>query len=1119
MEMNAMKRTASIPAALLTALLVAGLAAAESAASAAAKPPAAKPKGEADAKPSPADRWSGLELRGIGPALTSGRIADIAVDRTDKKRWFLAAASGGVWKTENGGITFTPVFDGEASYSIGCVTIDPTNPHVVWVGTGENNAQRSVGYGDGVYKSEDGGKSWKNVGLKASEHVGRILVHPKDSRIVYVAAQGPLWSKGGDRGLYKTTDGGKTWKAVLTVSENTGVTDVVMDPRDPDVLLAAAWQRRRHVFTLIDGGPESAIYKSTDGGESWRKVTSGLPKEDMGRIGLAIAPTDPDTVYALVEAAAAGKAGGTFRSKNRGESWEKRSDYVPGGPMYYQEISVDPKDPERLYSMDVFLKVSDDAGKTWRNLGERYKHVDNHAIWVDPDDTDHYLVGCDGGLYESFDRAATWRFFGNLPITQFYRVDVDESKPVYYVYGGTQDNNTLGGPSRTLNAHGAANSDWFVTWGGDGFHARIDPTDPNIVYSTLQYGVLGRFDRRSGEATLIQPQEAPGDDPLRWNWDSPLLISPHKATRLYFAAQRLFRSEDRGDSWTPVSGDLTRRVDRNKLEVMGKVWGPDAIAKGASTSFYGNIVSLDESPLVEGLLYVGTDDGLVQVSEDGGKTWRKQESFPSVPANTYVSDLFASRFDGNVVYAAFNNHKDGDLRPYLLKSGDRGRTWTPIAAGLPERGSVWTVAEDTVSRELLFAGTEFGLFFSRDGGKAWVQLKGGLPTIAVRDLAIQERESDLVIATFGRGFFVLDDLSPLRAAAAADLEKDFVTFPVRKAIAYVPSVPLGLKEKAFMGETYYTAPNPPFGAVFTYYLKDEIETIRKARLAAEKEAEKKKTPVEYPSAEALRKEAREEDPAVILTVRDAEGQVVRRLAGPVGAGVHRVAWGLRFPAANPTSLKGGPSPTENPFYEAPAGPLALPGTYTVSFEKRVDGATTPIGEAQTFAVEALGLQTLKAQDPAALLAFQRKTARLQRAVLGAGEAVEEAQERLKVVKKAIDDTPAADPKLGAEARRIERALADVLVALRGDDVMRGRNEPVPMSIQERVDAIVASHWSSTVAPTGTSRQAYDAAAAAFASQLPVLRTLVDSDLRALQEAMEKAGAPWTPGRVPAWTKE
>ncbi|MFI5078125.1 MAG: glycosyl hydrolase, partial [Vicinamibacteria bacterium] len=424
-----------------------------------------------------ADGWSGLALRGIGPAVTSGRIADLAVDPTDKRRWFVAVASGGVWRTENAGTTWTPVFESEASYSIGTVAIDPRNPSVVWVGTGENNSQRSVGYGDGVYKSEDGGKSWKNVGLKSSEHIGKILIHPKDSNTVYVAAQGPLWSAGGDRGLYKTTDGGKTWTAVLTVSENTGVTDVVMDPRDPDVLLAAAWQRRRHVFTLINGGPESSLHKTTDGGKTWRKITSGLPKEEMGRIGLAIAPTDPDTVYALVETAAANKSAGTYRSTNRGETWEKRSDYSPQA-MYYQKVFVDPKNAERIYSIDVFLKVSDDAGKSWRNLGERYKHVDNHVIWIDPDDTDHYLVGCDGGLYESFDRAATWAFFANMPITQFYRVDVDNGAPVYYVYGGTQDNNTLGGPSRTLTEHGAMNSDWFVTWGGDGFHARIDPVDP-----------------------------------------------------------------------------------------------------------------------------------------------------------------------------------------------------------------------------------------------------------------------------------------------------------------------------------------------------------------------------------------------------------------------------------------------------------------------------------------------------------------------------------------------------------------------------------------------------------------------------------------------------------------
>ncbi len=552
---------------------------------------------------------------------------------------------------------------------------------------------------------------------------------------------------------------------------------------------------------------------------------------------------------------------------------------------------------------------------------------------------------------------------------------------------------------------------------------------------------------------------------------------------------------------------------------MGRVWGPDAVAKGASTSFYGNIVALDESPLVEGLLYVGTDDGLVQVTEDGGRTWRRQDAFPGVPEMTYVSDLFASRFDANVVYATFNNHKTGDFKPYVLRSGDRGRTWTSVTADLPVRGSAWTIAEDTVDKDLLFAGTEFGLFFSGDGGKKWVQLKGGLPTIAVRDLAVQKREGDLVIATFGRGFYVLDDLTPLRFAKPADLDKDALTFPVKRALAYIPSLPLGYKEKAFLGETYFTAPNPPFGAVFTYYLKEELKTKRKARLDAEKEAEKKGADVPYPEAAALRAEAREEDPAVVLTVKDADGNVVRRLTGPVKAGVHRIAWDLRFPASAPTSMKPAPTPSEDPFYDAPAGPLAVPGTYAVSFEKRVDGALSAFGEPRTFAVESLGLQTLKAADAAELLAFQGKTARLQRAVLGAVEAAEEAQNRLKVAKKAIDDTPGAAPALGTEARRIERTLDELLVALRGDRVMRGRNEPTPMSTVERVEAIVGSHWSATVAPTGTSRQAYAIASEAFEKQLATLRTLVETDLRALEGAMETAGAPWTPGRVPTWTKE
>jgi photosystem II stability/assembly factor-like uncharacterized protein len=1060
------------------------------------------------------DTWKGLELRSIGPALTSGRVNDLAVEPKNTSTYYVAVASGGVWKTVNSGVTWTPVFDGEGSYSIGCVSIDPNNPSVVWVGTGEYNSQRSVAYGDGVYKSEDGGKSWQNMGLKSSEHIGRILIDPRDSRVVYVAAQGPLWSAGGDRGLYKSTDAGKTWKAVLTISENTGVSDIVMDPRNPDLLLASAHQRRRHVWTQINGGPESALYRSTDAGATWKKIETGLPKEEMGRIGLAIAPSEPDTVYAIVEAA--NKAGGVFRSTDRGATWEKRGDHVTTG-LYYTRIFVDPKDSERVYSMDVFLQVSDDGGKTFRNLGESSKHVDNHVIWIDPDDTRHYRVGCDGGIYESFDRGTSWEFKANLPVTQFYRVTVDEASPIYNVYGGTQDNDTLGGPSRTLNAHGIANGDWFVTVAGDGFQARVDPKDPNIVYSQAQYGELVRTDRKSGDVLYIKPQGGKGDDPLRWNWDSPLIISPHANTRLYFAAQRIFRSDDRGQSWKPVSQDLTRQIDRNKLKVMGKVWPADAVAKSASTSFYGNIVSLAESPRQEGLLYAGTDDGLVQVSEDGGASWRRIEKLPGVPDGTYVSRLEPSPRDASTVYAAFDNHKMGDFKPYLLKSTDRGRTWVSIAGDLPARGTVYAVVEDPGDANLLFAGTEFGLFFSKDGGGHWVPLKGGFPTIAVKDLTIQTRENDLVAGTFGRGIYILDDYTPLRAASAAAFDREATLFPVRNAWMYVPTTPLGFRGKAFMGDAYYTASNPPFGAVFTYYLKEDLKTKKKLRQEKEKKAEKEGVSAPYPTAEELRAEAAEEDPVLLFTISDSEGNVVRRLTAPGTAGVHRIAWDLRFPASNPTDA---PKPDPSiPWEEAPTGPLAVPGKYSVSLAKRGGGVVTELSGPVSFEAVAIGTSSLPPVDRAELSAFQKQTAKLQRAALGAVSAAKEGQKRLTQIKQALQDTPAADPALAQEARALEGHLREILLTLDGDSVMTARNEPTSPSLTDRIGYIVQAQWGSTSAPTQTSREAYALAAEDFGSQLEKLRKLLDGDLKKLETQMENAGAPWTPGRLPSWRPE
>ncbi len=1083
---------------------------------AAAKPAKDAPK--KDEGPLSSTTFAGLALRSIGPALTSGRISDLAVDPTDPKIWWVAAASGGVWKTTNSGTSWTPVFDGEGSYSIGALAIDPKNPSVVWVGTGENNNQRSVAYGDGLYRTLDSGKSWKRMGLEKSEHIGKILVDPRDSRVVWVAAYGPLWSAGGERGVYKTTDGGESWTQALKVSDDTGVADLVLDPRNPDTLYAAAHQRRRHVWTLIGGGPESAIHKSTDGGRSWRKLESGLPKGDMGRIGLALSPQNPDVVYAVIEAEE--DQGGFFRSTDRGESWEKRGKHATSG-NYYSEIFADPHQFDRIYSMDTFLQVSDDGGKNFRALGEKAKHVDNHVIWVDPRDADHYLAGCDGGLYESFDRASTWRFFDNLPITQFYRVGVDTALPFYNVCGGTQDNFSLCGPSRTPRFQGPANEDWTVTQGGDGFWTVADPTDSNIVYAEAQHGALTRFDRRSGENLDIQPQPGAGEPPLRWNWDAPLVLSPHSPTRLYFAANRLFESDDRGDSWRAISPDLSRQLDRNLLKVMGRIQRPEAVAKNASTSIYGNIVALAESPLAEGLLYVGTDDGLIQVSEDGGALWRRGESFPGVPERTYVSRLVASRHDGAAVYAAFDNHKMGDFKPYLLRSGDRGRTWTSIAGDLPERGTVYALVEDPKERDLLYAGTEFGLFFTLDGGKKWIRLKGGLPTIQVRDLAIQERDDALVLATFGRGFYILDDLGPLRGLSAEKLAADSLLFPVPKALLFVPGSRIGDREQGFLGATYFTASNPPFGATFTWYLKEEAKTRKALRSEAEKKAIADKHEIVYPSLETLRTETEEEEAVVALSVFDEDGGMVRRLETKPAKGLQRLTWDLRYPAADPAK-KGPAEPA--PFTPPAQGPLAAPGHYRARLELVADGTAKLLGETD-LEVDALANATLPAKDRAAVLAFQRKTARLQRAVLGAERLVAELKERLELLRIAVDApqasgaAAAAAPGLDIRLHAMQLALGKIEIALSGDSFLRQRNEADLPSISERVVNVVNSSWTSTAEPTLTQRDAYRIAGEAFAKELAQLKQFAEVDLAAIERELESSEIPWTPGRLPVWTIE
>lgn len=1097
---------------LVWGALVASRGAAQTTAPATGSAPASSPASQ-PAGTLPDSAFDGLKVRSIGPALMSGRIGDIAVNPEQPWEYYLAVASGGVWKTSNAGITWVPVFDKQGSYSIGCVTIDPNNANVVWVGTGENNSQRSVGFGDGVYRSRDGGRNWEHVGLKTSEHIGRIVVHPYDSNMVFVAAQGPLWRSGGERGLYKSADGGKTWERILHISDDTGVNEVWMDPVDPDVLYASAYQRRRHVWTLIDGGPESGLHKSTDGGKTWRKISEGLPGEDKGRIGLGISPADPNVLYAAVESID-GK-GGFYRSSDRGETWQRRSGYITSSPQYFNEIVCDPKLVDRVYAFDVVLRVTDDGGKTFARMPIRDKHVDDHALWIDPANNEHLLVGCDGGLYETYDRGENWRYTANLPITQFYRVSTDNSTPFYHVYGGTQDNASQGGPSRTTDRAGITSADWYVTVGGDGYESVIDPDDPMIVYSLWQYGGLVRHDRRSGEVTDIKPREAPGDRPFKWNWDSPLILSPHNRRRLYFAAQRLFRSDDGGESWRAVSDDLTRGIDRDQLEVMGRIQSVDAVARHRSTSFYGNCTALCESPMKEDLLWVGTDDGLIHVTTDGGATWRKIESFPGVPEKTYISGLTASRHEVNAVYASFDNHKNGDFKPYLLKSTDLGATWTSVVGGLPERETVYVVQEDHEKADILFVGTEFGARFSLDGGKRWTRFSG-LPTIAVRDLDVQRRENDVVLGTFGRGFYVLDDYTPLRHATGRPEGETAIFFPVKDALRYIPRARLGGgKGRGSQGASFYSADNPPFGAILTYYLKDKITSRQERRQEAEKKARTASQPVRIPDLDELRAEQREPTPRVLVVIRDDQDEIIRRLAARREAGIQRVAWDLRYPSSEPSRAGDPDDPDEDP----PDGPMVLPGTYSATLVKVVDGEESPLAGPVTFNVVPLELATFAAKDKAATFAFQRKVARLQRAVDGAVRVGDEGRGRIDQIRKTLLDTPGADAALLKRVEELSDQLQSIMNRLRGDPIHGKYESPAPPSIRERVGNIVGSQWRVTSPPTQVQQDDYTHAADGFEKALGDLRKLLEEDLKGLEDQLEKIGAPWTPGRIPVWKKE
>jgi photosystem II stability/assembly factor-like uncharacterized protein len=1069
-----------------------------------------KNKDTAPAKPAAAlsGTYGALAFRNIGPAVTSGRISDFAVNPANSAEYYVASSSGGVWRTRNAGTTYEPIFDDQGSYSIGCVALDPSNPNVVWVGSGENNNQRSVAYGDGVYKSTDGGKSWKNMGLKNSEHIANVVVDPTDPNTVYVAAYGPVWSDGGERGVYKSTDGGQNWTLVKQVGQYAGCNNLVMDPRNPKVLYAAFHQRQRKVFTYIGGGPESGLYKTTDGGATWNKV-EGLPGGDVGRIGIDVSPANPDFVYAVVEAPSG--SGGVYRSTNRGASWEKMSGTSTSG-NYYQELTCDPKNPERIFITDTYYKVSYDGGRTVRNLGEINKHIDNHCIWIDPANTNHLRVGCDGGIYETWDNAKSWEYKHNMPVVQFYKVATDNGLPFYHVHGGTQDNLSLGGPSRTTSGNGIPNSDWYITSTGDGFESQVDPTDPNIVYAQSQYGGLQRFDRKSGQGVFIQAQAGENEPALRWNWDAPLVISEHSNTRIYHGANVVFRSDDRGNTWRAISKDLSRGIDRNKLEVMGKVWSVDAIAKNGSTDIYGQTTSIAESTLDQNLLWVGTDDGLVHATRDGGATWEQFDNLPGVPERSYVHQVIASRFDKNTAYVCFNHHRYGDFKPYLLKTTDGGKKWTSIAATLPERGSVYTIAEDHVDRNLLFCGTEFGAFFTRDGGQNWIALKAGLPTVAVRDMDIQRRENDLVLATFGRGFYVLDDYSALRSINDAALDAPAAIFPVKDALLFVPNLPLGLRDKGHMGSSYYAAENPPVGAVFTYWLKDDIKTLKAKRKAAEKEKADKKEPISYPTAEELRAEDNQPEPFVLFTITDEKGSVVRHIKTGASKGLKRLVWDFRYNTPAPVQGRYKPAPDQL-FGGEELGHLAIPGKYFVQMSKFEDGEMTALTEPTAFMVKALDNNSLPAKDQQAYLAFCKKVSDLRREVSIVNGYYGELNDKLSQIKSALDDIAVPPAGMHKKVQELRQQMEGLNLALFGDGSLARREFETKSSINDRIGRVQGGMWNITSDPTTTFRTDVEIAERQLKPVVDGLKS-VGAELNVIEQVLGKNGAPYTPGRKP-----
>jgi photosystem II stability/assembly factor-like uncharacterized protein len=825
--------------------------------------------------------FGGLEARSLGPANMGGRIAAIDAVGQDPLTVYVGAAGGGVWKSTDAGLTFKPVFD-DYNQSIGAIAIDPKDPKKVWVGTGESWTRNSVSVGDGLYTTTDGGESWKKVGLENTERIARVAVSPADGNTVWVCATGHLWDSHPDRGVYKTTDGGKSWKKVLYVDADTGCSDLAVDAQDPSILYAGLWQFRRTPYSFSSGGKGSGLYKSTDGGETWRQLKAGLPAGEKGRIAVAVAPSRPSVVYALVESANTA----LYRSDDTGESWRQVNDSfnVQVRPFYFARIVVDPNDFNTIYKPGLSLTVSTDGGRSFSSVISLNgfgggPHSDHHALWINPRNSNEILLGTDGGVYMSYSQGRQWHHMGTLPVSQFYHVSYDMGRP-YRVYGGLQDNGSWSGPSAGLGGT-IQNKDWVNVGGGDGFWAWADPADADIVYAEYQGGELSRRRVSTGEEKSIKPLPGAGEPPYRFNWNTPVVMSPTDPKTIYMGSQFLFRSRDRGDSWEKISPDLTTNDPRKQ----GQQRSGGLTVDNSSAENHTTIFSISESPKSAQVIWVGTDDGNLQVTRDGGKSWTNvAANVAGLPKGTWVSCVEAGRFEEGTAFATFDGHQVGDMKTYVYRTADFGKTWKPLATDALS-GYAHVVRQDLVNPDLLFLGTEFGLYVSVDGGGRWARFTGKLPKVAVRDIAIHSRDGDLLLATHGRGVYIVDDLTPLRKLTRETLEADVAMLPSRTSVMAIPA-----NVQDFPGDDEYVAFNPDEAAKITYYLK-------KRHIFGDLKVE----------------------------VYDAKGQLLSSLPAGKRRGINRVSWPMRLP---PPKLPPANSLVIGSQY-ALLGPRVLPGTYTV----------------------------------------------------------------------------------------------------------------------------------------------------------------------------------------------